>query len=140
MLTKLTSTCFQIIFLIVVIFLISSCSKSSDQNSSAGGTCTYASFPGTAEFTELLTVASGVEVLFDFTLSDPTAPLNCAKCFNNGKDFHLQWNSSVPTAEWLVSNGIYTGVSLPAVYQEMQTGSCNPYMITFPTVTDAYGY
>ncbi len=61
----------------------------------------------------------------------------------SGKDLQLySQTGKLHTIEWLESNGISTGMSVSAFYQEIRHGSCNPFMITFPTIkdsADAYG-
>lgn len=128
----------QIVYLIISLNLLYACSESRG----IGGPCEFQSFPGTAEFTELKPVTNGFEVYFDFTLSDPTAPVR----YLNNNGIGLQFSSfdgdvthTVFTDQWLTSNGVSVGVKVPAEYKELLHGSCAPGFISFPTITGASG-
>ncbi len=131
MFTALNFVRFQFVFLIIGALFLCSCAESSD---GIGGPCTYNSYPGTAVFTELAPVA-----LFNFTLSNPTTQPTYLR--NNGQGLQLYtWDGGNQTADWLATNDISVGVQVPATYQEITHGSCSPWLITFPTLTGAYGY
>jgi hypothetical protein len=134
--TVLTVLCLQMVFLIVVLLLVSSCGSESRPD---GGPCAFAVFPGTALFTEIKPAANGVEAHFDFTLTDPTVTVTYLA--NNGRDYQLTDNTGrLLTAEWLASNGISAGVQAPAEYKEIRSGTCAPWFISFPTFTNTYGH
>ena len=130
---------FQGACLIIALYILCSCSE---PRGIPQWPCEYESFPGTAEFTELIQVTDGIEVYYDFTPSDPTVSMKYLT--NDGK--HLQfltwdehgWHSAFDEA-WLASNGISVGSTLPAEYKEIRYGSCSPGLVSFPTITGASG-
>jgi hypothetical protein len=138
MLTKHKSQPLQIILLIIALSILYSCSESR----SSGGPCEFQSFPGSAQFTELKPVTNGNEVPFDFIVSDPTVSVKYLN--NNGKNLQLSvFDGDVKhyvfTNDWLNTNGISVGATVPAQYEELRQGSCAPGFVSFPTITGAQG-
>ncbi len=118
--------------------ILSSCSETRGID----GPCEFQSFPGSAQFTELKPVTDGNEVYFDFIASDPTLSLKYLN--NNGKNLQLSvFDGDVThyafTNEWLNTNGISVGSSVPAQYEELRQGYCAPGFVSFPTITGAQG-
>ncbi len=138
MLTRHKSQLLQIILLIIALSILCSCSGSR----STEGPCEFQSFPGSAQFTEIKPVTNGHEVYFDFIASDPTVSVKYLN--NNGKNLQLSvFDEDVThyifTNQWLNTNGISAGATLPAQYEEIRQGSCTPGYVSFPTITGAQG-
>ncbi len=130
MFAVLTSIRFEKICLVVLLLIISSCS---DPKNDAGGPCTFDSFPGAAKFTQLVPVN-----YFDFIPDDSTAPVSYLR--NNGKDLQIyDYKGEIYSAESLSLIGISVGTVVPAIYKKILQGSCAPTLISFPTITGAYG-
>ena len=124
-------------FPIACLIIVLSFACSSESTQPVGGPCSYDSFPGTAKFTELIPETNGVTAYFDFTLTDPEAPVT----YLNSHATHLQIYSSISggptTTDWLIYNGISVGAEIPAVVEEIRHGACSPMIMTFPTITGA---
>lgn len=122
---------------LVVGALVSACSSGGGNPGLIGGNCTDSSVAGTATITSISAVADGVNAVFTFTPTDPSATPRLGE----GTVGILVFTASgqIPSSNVLASNGITVGVTIPAVRAEAVTGDCTPVRYTFPTVPSFYG-
>jgi hypothetical protein len=127
------------VILLLAIFvsvLIISCGTGNNNDDVIGGPCTYNNIPGTANIISIGTVTGGVAVSFVFTPTDPNVTPKYGEG-NNGTLFTA--GGSLPSAGLISLNGITLGETFPAVREEINTGTCTPWLYTFPTLTSLYG-
>lgn len=107
----------------------------------AMGKCgAYADTPGTARITAISPAPAGqascpkdpVQVLFDFTPTDPHAAARAASgvALLVGGGLH-------PPRAWVTAIGLELGTGLPAVRHDQPVGPCAPTVWTFPDVDQA---
>ncbi|MDD4912406.1 MAG: hypothetical protein PHP57_08940 [Sideroxydans sp.] len=113
------------------LFLLVSCGKPSSPMI-VGGPCSYTTTQGMATITALKTQADGIEVQFNFQANDSHAAAIPADMHN-----HLTLSTGLPTSQWVTAQKLVVGSQIPAHRQEIQTGTCTPYIYEFPTLSDA---
>jgi hypothetical protein len=129
---------YAVIILSISVFvsiLVFACGTGTNEDP-IGGPCSYSSTPGTANITSIATDTNGVAASFVFTPTDPNATPKYGEG-NNGTFY--TGTGSLPSAGLLSINGITVGATFPAVREEITTGTCTPWLYTFPTLTNLYG-
>ena len=123
------------IFAVVLLLIIATGCNNSEH---IGGPCSYTGFQGSAIITSIETADSSlnncrdaVEVLFDFTPDDNTAPNRYKFPTWPDTSQHLTGGDGKnPSLDWVVAKEIVVGKVYRCSRQEIKKGTCVPVIFT----------
>ena len=112
---------------------LSSCAGSSSSGLPGfGGPCSYTTYPGTATFTSIQSVSTGIKASFNFTTTDPNAPKWSSDTGN-----YLVLATGLPTQQWVDAQKLSVGTQINASRRDIVSGTCTPLMYSFPSLPDS---
>jgi hypothetical protein len=107
-----------------------------------GGPCRYGAIAGSAVITSVREAEDSpdVQILFDFTPEDPSAPqrYRFPTWGDQGKSLTVQGGLK-PSGGWALRHKVLPGAVFRCVRQEIVSGTCQPVIFEFPDLPNASG-